>query len=289
MEETVEWKERTRKAREAPRNRDPVQGQGYVDVGYNAFWLDRAEKITGTFRTSLVVDPPVGRIPATDVLGQAPFRGTPCPVGGRASRPGRQDSARALHHGLQLRPPMNPGAYNNFVEIFQTPTHVALLNEMVNDLRIIPLEGTDHVPKNVRLWKGDSHGRWEGDTLVVTTKNFTKHTNFCGSGPSMVLVKLFTRNSENSLIYKYTVNDLELFEKPCSVSAEMKKSSDPLLKDACREGSRAMSLMLSGARAQEQKGKITDDWLATCYGGSKAVKAAEERLKDEAEGTEGEQ
>ena len=120
--------------------------------------------------------------------------------------------------GLNSGPPMNPGAYNNFVEIFQTPTHVALLNEMVNDHRIIPLGGRDHVPENVRLWKGDSRGRWEGDTLVVTTKNFTNETNFGGSGPSMVLVKLFTRNSENTLINKYTVNDLELFEEPCSVS-----------------------------------------------------------------------
>ena len=190
--------------------------------------------------------------------------------------------------GFNSGPPMTPGAYNNFVEIFQTPTHVALLNEMINDHRIIPLDGRDHVPENMRFWKGDSRGRWEGDTLVVTTRNFSEHTNFRGSGPNMLLQERFTRTSEGALLYEFTINDPESFENPWSVAVEMKRTSDPLLEYACHEGNRAMFLMLSGARAQERQGKTTDDWLATWYGGSKAVKAAEERLKkDEPEQAEG--
>ena len=289
-EEIIAWEERTRKAREARRSRDPVQGQGDVDVGYNAFWLDRGEKMTGTFRTSLVVDPPDGRIPAQTDTAKRRSAERYARWGAVPAGPEDRNPLERCIMGFNSGPPMNPGAYNNFVEIFQTPTHVALLNEMVNDHRIIPLDGRDHVPEHVRLWKGDSRGRWEGDTLVVTTKNFTNHTNFRGSGPNMVLVERFTRNSEGTLLYEYTVNDLESFEKPWSVAVEMKKSSDPLLEYACHEGNRAMFLMLSGARAQEQKGKTTDDWLATWYGGSKARKAAEERLKEEAgEGSEGEQ
>ena len=178
---------------------------------------------------------------------------------------------------------MNPGAYNNFLEVFQTPTHVALLTEMINDHCIIPLDGRDHVSDNVRLWRGDSRGRWEGESLLVTTKNFTHHTNFRGSGPDMVPVERFPRNSENTLLYEYTVKDPKSFEKPWSVAVEMKKTSDPLLQYSCHGGNRAMFLMLSGARVQEQTGKTTDGWLATWYGGLKAVGAAEEQLRKAAE------
>ena len=185
--------------------------------------------------------------------------------------------------GFNSGPPMNPGAYNNFLEVFQTTNYVAFLNEMINDHRIVPLDGREHVPGNVRLWKGDSRGRWEGDTLVVTTKNFTEHTNFRGSGPNMVLVERFTRNSQDTLLYEYTVTDPESFAAPWSVAVEMKRTSDPLLEYACHEGNRAMTLMLSGARAREEAGTESSDWLASWYGGAKAVEEAEKRLKEEAE------
>ena len=163
----------------------------------------------------------------------------------------------------------------------QTPQYVAILNEMVNDHRIIPLDGREHAPESIRLWKGDSRGHWEGNTLVVTTKHFTEHTNFRGSGPNMVLVERFTRKSDEALLYEYTITDLESFDKPWSVAVEMKNTSDPLLEYACHEGNRAMTLMLSGAREREKKGGSAEDWLASWYGGAKAVKAAEERLAAE--------
>ena len=154
------------------------------------------------------------------------------------------------------------------------------VNEMINDHRIIPLDGRPHVSEDIRLWKGDSRGHWDGATLVVRTKNFTEHTNFRGSGPNMILEERFTRTGPDALLYEYTVNDPESFEKPWSVAVEMAATQDPLLEYACHEGNRAMTLMLRGARGREAggEGKEAKDWLASWYGGAKAVEAAEERL-----------
>ena len=278
-EEAEAWEQRALQASAARRNRDPVQGQGDVDVGYNAFWLDRGEKMTGTMRTSLVVDPPDGRIPPLTDLAKRRSAQRYARWGGVPSGPEDRNPLERCIVGFNSGPPMNPGAYNNFAEIFQTPTYVAILNEMINDHRIIPLDGRDHVPENMRFWKGDSLGRWEGKTLVVTTKNFTEHTNFRGSGPNMVLTERFTRTSEETLLYEYTIDDPESFERPWSVAVEMKNTSDPLLEYACHEGNRAMTLMLSGARVREKEGQSSDDWLASWYGGAKAVKAAQETLE----------
>ncbi len=289
-EEIQAWEAKTLKARADRRNRDPVQGQGDVDVGYNAFWLDRGEKMTGTLRTSLVVDPPDGRVPSLTKKAQRRYDERYARWGEVPAGPEDRNPLERCIVGFNAGPPMNPGAYNNFLEIFQTPHHVALVTEMINDHRIIPLDGRDHVPENVRFWKGDSRGRWEGDTLVVTTKNFTDHTHFRGSGPNMVLEERFTRSSEGTLLYEYTINDPDSFERPWSVAVEMKKTSDPLLEYACHEGNRAMFLMLSGARVQEGEGQTTDDWLASWYGGSKAAKQAQERLAEDesAEDSQGE-
>ena len=178
---------------------------------------------------------------------------------------------------------MNPGAYNNFVEIFQSKDHVALVTEMINDHRIIPLDGRDHVSEDIRLWKGDSRGHWDGDTLVVRTKNFTDQTNFRGSSMNMVLEERFTRADNGNLRYEYTVTDPDSFANPFSVAMEMVHTEDPLLEYACHEGNRAMTLMLRGARVRETKGDTdASDWLASWYGGAKAVKAAEDKLKGEA-------
>lgn len=282
-EEVAEWEDRIRKAREERRSRPPTEGQGDVDVGYNAFWLDRGEKMTGTMRTSLVVVPSDGRVPALTELAKRRSAARYARWGAVPAGPEDRNPLERCIIGFNAGPPMNPGAYNNFVEIFQTPKHVALLNEMVNDHRVVPLDGREHVPGNVRLWKGDSRGRWDGDTLVVTTRNFTEHTNFRGSGPNMVLVERFTRTSDSTLLYEYTITDPESFAEPWSVAVEMKSTSDPLLEYACHEGNRAMTLMLSGAREREKSGTAESDWLASWYGGAEAVKAAEERLLKEAE------
>ena len=113
-------------------------GQGDVDVGYNAFWLDRGEKMTGTLRTSLVVDPPDGRVPALTETARRRSAERYARWGGVPAGPEDRNPLERCIMGFNSGPPMNPGAYNNFVEIFQTPTHVALLNEMINDHRVVP-------------------------------------------------------------------------------------------------------------------------------------------------------
>ncbi len=284
--EVAEWEEKARKATEAriaKRDLEPVQGQGDVDVGYNSFFLDKGEKMTGTMRTSLVVDPPNGRVPAMTPDAERRHAQRYARWGQLPGTPEDRNPMERCILGFNAGPPMNPGAYNNFLEIFQTKEYVALLTEMVNDHRIIPLDGRDHVERGIRLWKGDSRGHWEGDTLVVRTKNFSDQTHYRGSGMNMILEERFSRKSDGELQYEYTVNDPESFEKPWSVALVMQKTDDPILEYACHEGNRAMTLMLSGARERERSGGAeAEDWLASWYGGAKAVKAAEEKLKEEA-------
>ena len=259
-----------------------VLGQADLDVGYNWIFVDVGKQMTGTMRTSLVVDPPDGRLPAlTDDAkrrkDERTVRWGQVPAGPED----RDPSDRCII--MSVGPPMNPGAYNNFTEIFQTKDHVAILVEMINDHRIIPLDGRDHVPEDIRLWKGDSRGRWDGNTLVVRTRNYTEHTNVRGSGKNMILEERFTRTGAGTLLYEYTVNDPESFAKPWSVAYEMKLTEEPLLEFGCHEGNRPMTLALRGARIREAKGEASDDWLGARQGGAKAVMAAKKRLEERRE------
>ena len=138
--------------------------------------------------------------------------------------------------GFNAGPPMRPGGYNNNVQIFQTQDSVALLIEMVHDVRVVPLDGRPHLPQDMRQWKGDSRGRWDGDTLVVETRNFTEATSFRGSGPSMHLIERFTRLSPDRLLYEFTIDDPESFTKPWTVAVPMKKTDQPIYEYACHEG-----------------------------------------------------
>ena len=259
-----------------------VLGQADLDVGYNWIFVDLGEKMTGTRRTSLIVDPPDGRLPAlTEDAKRRKDERTVRRGRVPAGPEDRSPSERCII--MSVGPPMNPGAYNNFTEIFQTKDHVAILVEMINDHRIIPLDGRDHVSQDIRLWKGDSRGHWDGDTLVVRTKNYSDQTSFRGAGKNMILEERFTRTSAGTLLYEYTVNDPESFEKPWSVAYEMKLSEEPLLEFGCHEGNRPMTLALRGARVREQTGAASDDWLGAGSGGAKAVRAAEKRLKERRE------
>jgi len=283
--EVEEYEEKARVAsieRRKKINSEDLQSQGDLDVGYNAIFLDKGEKMTGTQRTSLVVDPPNGRMP---VLTEDAKRRAAERFARWGQLPGTTEDRNPMERcilGFNAGPPMKPGAYNNFVEVFQSKDHVALVTEMINDHRIIPLDGRDHVSDDIRLWKGDSRGHWDGDTLVVVTKNFTDQTNVRGSGKNMLLEERFTRAENGDLRYEYTVTDPDSFEAPFSVAMEMVRTEDPILEYACHEGNRAMHLMLRGARVREAKGDTdASDWLASWYGGEKAVKAAEDKLKQE--------
>ena len=254
-----------------------VLGQADLDVGYNWVFIDIGKEMTGTMRTSLVVDPPDGRIPGLTEDAKRRRDERTVRWGSVPSGPeDRNPSDRCII--MSVGPPMNPGAYNNFAEIFQTENHVAILVEMINDHRIIPLDDREPLPKDLRLWKGDSRGRWDGDTLVVTTRNFSDQTTFRGSGKNMILEERFTRTGPETLLYRYTVNDPESFVRPWSVAYEMKLTDEPILEFACHEGNRSMTLALRGARMREERGEVSDDWLGAREGGAEAVKAARQRL-----------
>ena len=261
-EEAAEIERTAAERRAAP---SEASGQADVDIGYNAGFLDLGTKLAGTMRTSLVVDPPNGRLPAptTAMLHRwAEWR----EKWSRAPRtPADRPPATRCLIGFNSGPPMLAGAYNNIMRVFQAPGYVAILNEMVNDHRVIPLDGRPHVPDSMRLWKGDSRGRWEGDQLVVQTKNFTPHTTFRGSGMNMILTERFTRVDADTLRYEFTVDDPEMFEAPFSVETEMKATDDDVYEYACHEGNYAMRLMLSGARRQDAAGASDDTWLPSWY------------------------
>ena len=196
-EEYSGWNDGARRGRErnlaAPSRPAPEKPtQGDVDVGYNSFFIDAGQHLSPNRRTSIVVDPPNGRTPGLTpaaLMRYAEMREKwEHPPRTPADRP---PATRCLV-GFNAGPPMSSGAYNNLMRIFQSPGHIGILNEMVNDHRVIATDGGDHMADNVRFWKGDSRGRWEGNTFVVETRQFRPETNFRGSGPNMHLTERFT-------------------------------------------------------------------------------------------------
>ena len=216
------------------------------------FWLDYGTELTADRRTSLIVDPPDGRVPAQTQRAQARARE-------RAEKRARTHSIqdRSITErcvlGFNAGPPMNPGAYNNNVMLLQVPGMVVRHNEMVHEVRFIPLDGRDHLPDSVRQLSGDSRGHWEGRTLVVETTNFTDRTNYVGSGEGMRLIERFTRTDQSGLRYEYTVEDPASFEAPWTVSLPMTKTDGPMFEFACHEGNYGLTNILSAARAEERR------------------------------------
>lgn len=271
-EEVEAFEEAVRQSREErAASSDYDENQGDVDVGYNSFFIDSGTQMSGTMRTSLVVDPPDGRLPATTEDARERARRRYATWARPPRTPADRNSAVRCITGFNSGPPMAPGAYNNIMEVFQTEDHVAIMTEMVNDHRIIPLADGPHLPEDMRLWKGDSRGYWDGDTLVVTTKNFTPHTAFRGTTEDLVLTERFTRTTQDGLLYEYTVVDPATYEAPWSTALEMRKTEDSIFEYACHEGNLAMMLMLRGARLQEAEGTGDDQWLATWYQGAAAA------------------
>ena len=197
------------------------------------------------------MDPSDGKIPARTLEAQARGAARSERLGRAAHEPADRGAFERCIQGFNAGPPMNPSAYNNNMQLFQTDDHVVILNEMVHDSRIIPLDGSAHLPDDVRQWMGDSRGRWDGNTLVVETRNFTDKTNFRGSGRNMHLVERFTRVDADTLLYEYTITDPASFERPWSVRTAMKRSDAPVFEYACHEGNYGMLNLLTVARAQE--------------------------------------
>jgi hypothetical protein len=251
-EEAAEYERNT--LRELDKDRRTSDGLSAVeDVrnAYNQFWWDYGTKLTEDKRTSLIVDPPDGRIPplTPEAQGRADARAA------ALQRPAHGPEDRTPWErciiGFNTGPPLNPSVYNNNFQLFQAPGTVAILIEMVHDARVIPLDGRPHLPPGIRQWRGDSRGRWEGDTLVVDTENFTDQTSFRGSGPEMRLVERFTRVAPGTLLYEYTIHDPS-FARGWSAAIPMRKTDEPMYEYACHEGNYGMFNLLQGARAQEK-------------------------------------
>jgi hypothetical protein len=239
-------------------NRDTRESSADADVAsaYNEFWWDRgvhAARVHGRVRTSLIVDPPDGKIPALTADGQqrAALR-----ADARRQHPADGPEERSLGERCLLfnaGPPMLSGPYNNYVQILQTPDYVVILNEMIHDSRIVPLDGRPHLPSAVRRMLGDSRGHWDGHTLVVETTNFSDKTNVRGSGEKLRLTERFTRADAKTLLYEFTVDDPASFVKPWTAVLPMAKTDDQIYEYACHEGNYAMTGILRGARATDQK------------------------------------
>jgi hypothetical protein len=236
-------------------NRDTSNRDADVGGAYNEFWWDRGTTVAmvrGKYRTSLIVDPPDGRVPA--LTAQAQERATARATERRA-HPADDPEDRSLGERCLMfnaGPPMLPGPYNNFMQVIQTRDHLVIYNEMIHDARVIPLDGRPHAPAQVRLWLGDSRGRWDGGTLVVDTTNFTDKTNVRGSSASLHLVERFTRADANTLLYEFTVDDPSSFVKPWSAALPMRNTPEQVFEYACHEGNHALQGILRGARFEEK-------------------------------------
>jgi len=220
---------------------------------FTQFGLDKTQtQIAFSLRTSLIVGPD-GRVP---------------PLTTEARQRNADRAAKAKGHefdgpesrGIQERclvwgnegPPMLPPGYNSFLQIVQTPGYVVILQEMIHDARIIPLDGRPPLASNLRRWLGDSRGRWEGDTLVVETTNFTDKTNFRGSRDALHVVERFTRVDENTIRYQFTVDDSTTWTSPWSAELPLAKDKGPIYEYACHEANYGLPNNLSGARATEK-------------------------------------
>ena len=223
---------------------------------YNNFWMDRGTRTVTNRRTSLIVDPPNGRIPPVTAEGQARQDAVAVRRGRPAYGPEDRSIGERCILGFNAGPPMEPRAYNNHAQLFQTPDHIVILNEMVNDSRIIPLDGRDHLPAHVTQWRGDSRARWEGETLVVETRNFHTLTAFSerqGSSPDMVLTERFTRIDDETLLYAATMDDPTTWPQPWTFEVTMFRTEEPVYEYACHEGNIGMDGILAGARADDAR------------------------------------
>ena len=220
---------------------------------YNNFWMDRGTNVVGNRRTSLIVDPPNGRLPQVTDAGRARA------AAGRGSFSDEIPSsytdlsnADRCMMGFNAGPPITPGGYNQNVQVFQTEDHVVLLTEMVHTVRVIPLDDRPDLGAALRQWSGVSRGRWEGETLVVETDHFDAKRFWRGSSNDMQLVERFTRLDDATLEYEFTVNDPDTWEASWTVNLPMQRNPLPMFEYACHEGNYSMEAMLAGARADER-------------------------------------
>jgi hypothetical protein len=267
--------ERAAEPSKGDRSAPPVGGDGSTGAagnvgGYNNFWIDSGTQffsIDGQKRTSIIIDPPDGRVPGltpqarqraaarfqrptSDVQENDPGLEGP----GAYDDPERRPLGERciLGFGSTSGPPALPVLYNNLHQIVQTPRYVMILNEMNHDARVIRMDAK-HAPENIRSWMGDSVGHWEGDTLVVDTTNFSEKTRFRGSSPNLHVVERFSRIDAKTIRYRFTIEDPATWVRPWSGEAAWPATTDSVYEYACHEGNYAMGDILRGARLKEKE------------------------------------
>ena len=259
----------------ADRGAPPVGGDGSAGAagnvgGYNSFWIDSGSRysvIEGQRRASILIDPPDGRIPQMTPAARQRLARNVRPTSDQSAReddPGFEGAGAyddperrplgercLMGFGSTSGPPVLPNYfYNNLHQIVQTPDSVVILTEMVHDARVVRLN-SEHAPKAIKKWMGDSIGRWEGDTLVVDTTNFTDKTRYRGSTDALHIVERFTRVDARTLLYRFTVEDPNTWDKPWTGEYTWPATDELMYEYACQEGNYAMGNILRGARLKE--------------------------------------
>jgi hypothetical protein len=245
-------------------DRDNRAGGAEADLGraYGSAWWDADARLVPVTRTSLIVDPPEGKLPPLTLEAQKRINDA---RDERQRRPADGPEDRPLMDRClwwpAVGPPMLPSFANNSpysplvsnYQFLQGPGYVAIVNEILHETRLIPLDGRPHVSQKIRKWMGDSRGRWEGNTLIVDTTNFTAKSQFRGTGVQLHLVERFTRVDPDTVHYEFTVDDPASFTRPWSARILMIKSQGPIIENACHEGNYGLRFLLGIARWEEQK------------------------------------
>jgi hypothetical protein len=274
-QQVADRKDKAAQPSDGNRAAPPIGGDGSSGAagnvgGYNNFWIDNGSEyvtVNGEKRTSLIVDPPDGRVP--QITASARQRNAARPQGptsdqqegtdpGLERAPGAHDDPERrplgerclLGFGSTSGPPALPVLYNNLHQIVQTKDNIMILNEMDHDARVIRMNA-QHLPPTVRRWLGDSIGHWEGDTLVVDTTNFTDKTRFRGSTDQLHVVERFSRMNSKTLLYRFTVEDPATWSQSWTAEYTWPATDSQLFEYACHEGNYALGNILRGARQRD--------------------------------------
>jgi hypothetical protein len=255
-EEAAEWERQVAESYEEPSPQAAAKSTGTGT--YNTVYREFGSRTVKTLRTSIITDPPDGRIPSlTPAAADLKRRRVEAmKIGENAEDTGLQDRCLAF---LTAGPPMLPYSYNSNYQIMQTKDAFVVHAEMIHDARIIHLDGRPHLPSGIRLWLGDSIGRWEGATLVVDTTNFNDGGGFYGEAGgnfgwdrNLHLVERFSLLDADTLLYRFEIDDPTAFTKPWKGELTMSRSPGPIYEYACHEGNYSLSNLLSGYRPSER-------------------------------------
>lgn len=253
-EEAEEWAAYENRRQNRDLIIDSVGGAGYPPgvISYNEFWYERGTDTVGDYRTSLIYDPPNGRLPPLSEIGRERAAYTQ-----EIRRQSAGPEARTLNDRCIINnrtgPPMVSGSYNNNMQLVQTENYVMIMTEMVHHARIIPF--AEEHNEDFSQWTGRSIARWDGDTLVVNTQNFYPDYGWRNTSPEMKIEERFSRLDDNTLNYEFTVDDPNTWETTWSARVPMRRMDDRIYEFACHEGNHGLAGILAGWRRWEMEGK----------------------------------